>query len=429
LLLNDLVETSEAVSGSAARLVKIDRLSALLKRLDPAEAPIAVAYLSSQLRQRQIGVGYASMRDLPEAVALPSLTLQEVDSALEAIGALSGPASQTERRRLLAGLFSRATEAEQRFLLRLIVGELRQGALEGLMYEALARALDVSAREVRRAVMLRGDVGAVAEAGLRSGAAGLDAFRLHVGQPVQPMLAQSAASVAAALERPTELRRAGPRRASDTLWWVLLMIYEIRTYTVKPGSVAEYEKRFADGLRVRSRYSPLYGLWHTEIGPLNQIVHIWAYDSLQQRAETRAAASSDPSGAWPPKSNDLLVSQETDILVPIEGMHHHTGVQELGGVYELRMYTYPAGAISGVAETFAGAYPGRHAAYPVGGIWTSDLGNLNRLYQLFPYKNWAHRDQVRTELRDKHLWPPHAEARPVAQLVRHMAPAAFSPLR
>jgi hypothetical protein len=215
----------------------------------------------------------------------------------------------------------------------------------------------------------------------------------------------------------------------DTLRREVLMIYEIRTYTLKPGNVAEYEKRYTDAIEVRSKYSQLYGVWHTEIGPLNQMVHIWAYESLQQRADIRAAASRDPSGKWPPNTNDLLVSQESDILIPIKGMHHHTGVQDLGGLYELRMYTYPAGAISEVVETFSAAYPGRHEVYPVGGIWTSDLGNLNRLYQLFPYKNWDHRDEVRGQLRKNHLWPPHGEARPVAQLVRHMVPAAFSPLR
>jgi NIPSNAP protein len=207
------------------------------------------------------------------------------------------------------------------------------------------------------------------------------------------------------------------------------MIYEIRTYTLKPGNVPEYEKRFADGIEVRSKYSRLYGFWHTEIGPLNQVVHIWAYDSLQQRAEARAAAARDPSGKWPPKAPELVLTQESDILVPIQGMHDHSGTQELGAVYELRMYTYPSGAVAGVAEAFAQAYAGRHGVYPVGGIWTSDLGNLNRLYQLFPYRNWDHREEVRTELRQKRLWPPHTEARPVTQLVRHMLPAAFSPLR
>ena len=159
------------------------------------------------------------------------------------------------------------------------------------------------------------------------------------------------------------------------------------------------------------------------------MVYIWGYESLQQRADTRAAAARDPSGKWPPSTSELLVTQESDILVPIAGMQHHTAAQELGSLYELRMYTYPAGATPSVAEAFAAAYPKRHEVYPVGGIWTSELGNLNRLYQLFPYRNWEHRDEVRRQLRERQLWPPHTEARPVTQLVRHLLPAPFSPLR
>ena len=126
------------------------------------------------------------------------------------------------------------------------------------------------------------------------------------------------------------------------------MIYEIRTYGLKPGTVAEYEKRFADAIEVRTQYSQLYGIWHTEIGPLNQMVHIWAYEDLQHRADVRAAAAKDPSGKWPPHHPDLLLSQENDILMPIKGLKEWSGPQELGGVYELRMYTYPAGAIAQV---------------------------------------------------------------------------------
>src|SRR5438132_5420613 len=173
----------------------------MLRRLEPAEAPVAVAYLSGQLRQRQIGVGYASMRDLSEPAAASSLTLLEVDAALDAVGRTTGRDSQAERRRQLVALFARATPAEQDFLVRLVVGELRQGALEGVMLDALARALAAPLADVRRAVMLRGDIGAVAEAGLRNGPAGLNAFGLQVGQPLQPMLAQSATSVGEALER------------------------------------------------------------------------------------------------------------------------------------------------------------------------------------------------------------------------------------
>jgi hypothetical protein len=207
------------------------------------------------------------------------------------------------------------------------------------------------------------------------------------------------------------------------------MIYEIRTYNLKPGGVREYEERFAAAYPVREQYSPLYGFWHTEIGPLNQVIHIWAYESLQQRADIRAAAAKDPSGKWPPGGNEFIVSQESDIILPIRTMKPLQGGQQLGGLYELRMYTYPSGVIADVAETFAKGLEARAEVYPVAGIWTSDLGNLNRLYQLFPYKDWNHRDEVRGELRRKNLWPPHGEARPMLQLVRHLAPASFSPLR
>jgi DNA ligase-1 len=196
-----IVATSTAVAATSSRSEKIGRIAELLRRVEPSEAAIAVAYLSGQLRQRQIGVGYASIRDLPTHVESPTLTLLDVDTALEQIGLVAGRDSQSTRRRLLNDLFASATQDEQRFLMRLIVGELRQGALEGVMQEALARALEVPITEVRRAVMLRGDLGAVAEAGARDGLTGLASFHLEVGRPLLPMLAQSATSVSAAMER------------------------------------------------------------------------------------------------------------------------------------------------------------------------------------------------------------------------------------
>ena len=202
MLLAELVATSEAVGSTSARTVKIERLAACLRRLDPsAEAAIGVAYLSGQLRQRQIGVGYASLRDAPPAAEAPSLTLVEVDAELEAIGRQAGRDSQAERRRRLNDLLARATRDEQGFLFRLIIGELRQGAQEGVMLDAVARASAKTGAEVRRAFMLRGDLGAVAEAALRAGSAGLNSFGLRVGQPLQPMLAHTAPSVEAALAR------------------------------------------------------------------------------------------------------------------------------------------------------------------------------------------------------------------------------------
>lgn len=201
MLLAEVSETSAAVAETSARGAKVERLADCLRRCEPAEVGIAVAFLSGELRQRQIGVGYATLRDQPEPAETASLTLTEVDETFARAGSLAGAGSQRERRQLLAGVLGRATAAEQRFLWRLLLGDLRQGALEGVMVEAVARAASVPAAEVRRALMLRGDLGPVAEAALRDGTEALRAFHLHVGRAVQPMLAQTADSIATALER------------------------------------------------------------------------------------------------------------------------------------------------------------------------------------------------------------------------------------
>jgi ATP-dependent DNA ligase I len=201
VLLDEVAGTSAAVAASSARLAKVERLAACLRRLEPGEVHPAVAFLAGELRQRQIGVGWAALRDAPGPAAAPTLTVAEVDAAFERIGALAGPGSQAGRRRLLAELFSRATADEQRFLVGLLSGELRQGALEGVMAEAIARAAGVPPAEVRRALMLRGALGPVAEAALAAGVDGLRAFHLEVGRPLQPMLASTAPSVEAAMER------------------------------------------------------------------------------------------------------------------------------------------------------------------------------------------------------------------------------------
>ncbi len=208
------------------------------------------------------------------------------------------------------------------------------------------------------------------------------------------------------------------------------MIYEARIYTFKAGgALAQWEKNFSDAYPVREQYSKLGGLWHTEIGPLNQAIHIWQYESLQERADRRAAAAKDTSGRWPPAGGgELIVSQEVDILDPVPNMTDWKGPEKWGEVYELRMYTYAPGDIGKVAQAFGEALPGRNAIYQVAGIFTTQAGNLNRLYQLFPYKSWAHREEVRAEFRKQGVWPPHSDARPVSQLVRFLYPASVSPL-
>ncbi len=206
------------------------------------------------------------------------------------------------------------------------------------------------------------------------------------------------------------------------------MLFELRTYTCIPNGVPEFEKRMEAAIPTRVKYSPLVGYWRVEIGPLNQVLGLWRYESLQERADARKAAAADPSGNWPPKLADLLVDQNSDILIPGPTNDPLDGPREWGNLYELRMYTYPSGAARNVMKTFSESAERRNALYPGGGFFMSDLGELNRFYQLWPYKDWAHRDEIRKQYLGTDIWPPHTEERPVHQLVRHMAPTAFSPL-
>ncbi len=192
---------SQAVSATSGRLAKIDLLATALREAGPLEVPIAVAYLSGELPQRQIGVGWASLRDGFPPADSPGLSLGEVDAALSAIGAVAGKGSTAARRALVGELFGRATQAEQGFLVGLLSGELRQGALEGVMTDAVARAAEVPVTDVRRAMMLRGSLGAVAAAAVAGGSEALRAFGLEIGRPVQPMLAASAPGIGEALAK------------------------------------------------------------------------------------------------------------------------------------------------------------------------------------------------------------------------------------
>ncbi len=203
MLLLDVATTSAEVGGTSSRLTKVARIAELLKRAAPDTELVAiiVSWLSGELRQRQIGVGWAALRSRPAPAADPALTVAGVDAAFSEIGAVSGTGSQARRAALIAGLFGAATETEQTFLLRLLGGELRQGALAGVMTDAVAKAAGIPAAVVQRASMLGGDLSAVAAAALSGGAPALDAFTLRVGRPVGPMLAQTATSVADALER------------------------------------------------------------------------------------------------------------------------------------------------------------------------------------------------------------------------------------
>ncbi|MEO3930907.1 ATP-dependent DNA ligase [Micromonosporaceae bacterium B7E4] len=195
----DLAATSTAVAATSGRRAKVELLAEALRKLAPEELVAGSGYLAGELRQRQTGVGYASLRELPPAAEQPTLTVAGVDAAIAELAEVRGPGSQQRRRELLAALFGAATVEERRLLLGLFSGELRQGAQAGLLAEAVARAAEVPLPTVRRALLLAGDLKTVAAAALTGGSGALTGFALQVGRPLAPMLAQSAASVEEAL--------------------------------------------------------------------------------------------------------------------------------------------------------------------------------------------------------------------------------------
>ncbi len=201
VLLAEVVRTSEAVASTRARSAKVGSLADLLRRLAPDEVEPAVAFLVGRPRQGKIGVGWATLRDVdPPPADLPSIEILELDRAVDDLQVLEGQGSGARRLSLLGDLLARATAAEADFIRRVLIGELRQGALEGVMTDAVARASGVPLATVRRAVMLAGDLARTAAVALVDGEAGLSAIGLDVLRPIMPMLASTAPDVASALD-------------------------------------------------------------------------------------------------------------------------------------------------------------------------------------------------------------------------------------
>src|SRR6266480_4573395 len=204
-LLADLVHTSQRVGATAARLAKVRELASFLRALAPDEIETAAHYLAGETPQGRVGIGYATLQAAAAsgAASTETLSIAEVDRRLGVIATIRGAGSAARRAQALRELFLRATTPEQQFLLHLLVGELRQGALAGSMVEAIAAAAELPVAQVRRAAMYSKSLGAVARAALREGADALRRFQLELFSPVAPMLAQTAADVGEAL---TELQ-------------------------------------------------------------------------------------------------------------------------------------------------------------------------------------------------------------------------------
>lgn len=229
MLLAEVARTSREVATTSARSRKTALLAELFAATEPEDAPAVITYLAGRLPQRRIGVGWSSLAERVPPADEPTLTVRAVHEALDRIGAVSGKGAQTERRRLLGELLAAATAQEQEFLIRLIGGEVRQGALDALAVDGLAVAGGVPAADVRRAVMLGGSLGTVAQALLARGPAALNEFHLTVGRPVLPMLAHTAKSVQEALDR------LGPCVVEEKLDGIRIQVHrsgdQVRVYT------------------------------------------------------------------------------------------------------------------------------------------------------------------------------------------------------
>src|SRR5271163_837897 len=209
------------------------------------------------------------------------------------------------------------------------------------------------------------------------------------------------------------------------------MIYEVRTYTFRAGTVAEFEERFAKRLPLREKHSKLGAFWHTEFGPLNQVLHVYPYDDLQHRTRVRAALAQDTAWNQLPGGGDLVVSQEAEIMNPAPFMRA-LGSRDYGtgNVYEMRTYTYAPGDIPKVLDGWANAIEAREKFSPLAACWTSELGGLNKFVHTWVYKDLNERARVReASRRPGGAWPPQTGVRPVRQENKLLIPAAFSPVR
>src|SRR5258707_6164187 len=173
------------------------------------------------------------------------------------------------------------------------------------------------------------------------------------------------------------------------------MIYEIRTYTLRTGAVPEFEERYEKRLPLRLKHSPLGAFWHTEFGPLNQVIHVYPSDDLQPRTRVRAALAQDPERNALPGGQDLIVAQEAEIMIPAPFMRP-LGSRDYGtgNVYEMRTYTYAPGDLPKVLEAWAKAVPAREELSPLAACWTSELGGLHKVVHTWVFQELAERDRV-----------------------------------
>jgi hypothetical protein len=204
------------------------------------------------------------------------------------------------------------------------------------------------------------------------------------------------------------------------------MIVEFRTYRLKPGSVAEATKRFGEGLANRTKVSPLGAFFSTEVGPLNRIIHVWPYEDFAHRTQVR----SQKIEGWPPNIREFVEDQQSEIFIPAP-FSPKLEQRQLGGIYEIRMYTLAPGAIPGQIDRWTTAIDARTKLSPLAFAGHSELGGLNKWCHIWAYKDANHRAETRAKAVREGIWPPKG-GQPGQTLIQEnmlVIPAAFSPLR
>ena len=213
------------------------------------------------------------------------------------------------------------------------------------------------------------------------------------------------------------------------------MIYEVRTYDLQPGAIPQAEDAFAEALHHREKYSPIAAFWHTEIGPLNQIIHVWGYETLEKRAQIREQAGKDAH--WPPKvTPGAILNMNSEIWHPAPFMKPMGGDQALGKIYEMRIYSYLPGVIPELIERWGEVLPERERLSPLAAGMYTELGGLNRWMHIWPYKDLNHRAEIRSEANKSSNWPttkliPASERGlkgPQRMQNKILIPASFSPM-
>ena len=212
------------------------------------------------------------------------------------------------------------------------------------------------------------------------------------------------------------------------------MIYEVRTYDLKPHSVPEVEKRFGEAYEYRKKISPLAAFWHTEIGPLNQIIHVWPYKDMAERERIRTEAAA--SGNWPPKIGEFVLNMRTEIFIPFS-FSPEIKPGKMGPIFEMRTYTHAPGELGRVTKTWEKALPARVKISPLVAMWYAECGSVNRFVHIWSYPTLEARNEMRNKALAEGVWPPSLVAKKeglpevtlVAQENKIVMPSAFSPLQ